>query len=709
MRFLFSVWTLTLIPALLAAGSSRADESERATTESGSELSWLADKTELRTFPLLPTLKIPGDVDADGISALTIRLSKLTPQGGTAEFVVDRSEVEFNEFGDAERVAPDRISTYPVQLERIHVADALGEGRCLFAIRFEGKAHVNRFYLVLSPGPITRDRLLIAAGDATPPALRTSIVEMGSRPELMELKFQEIISLESVGERQWIESFDRGDSLGLVSGSFQLPGLQVTQDGRPVRVEAYGRRDEQLRLGFDPNLLTRGPFGDVVVTTLMAYSHAPYDLRRRPLEDPAQKGRFIFDLLPAEDDKQQPFPVTRPNARLQFTLVTSPMGDDSDRLLIRTNGKLTHVTPLVDRERSRVLRLQQELAGAPLDWEVTEQVRSLIGFYPMVTAEDGHVRRLQLSGETIRPDVLQLLGALSGLRVLTLSEHPRYDSGETPLSLQHLSQLTHLHFRNIPIDDAVLQEVAHLRKLGYLRIELDSVQESSTVRGLQITDEGLKSIATLSELTHLRLQGSGITDAGVEHLLPLPGLKRLELYQTSATPKGLAAFVSENSAQDISLQTSRRDVAPHEEPQYLSVSIDQSQMSAVLNGTLATDEQLAALSGITNLRSLRIESPVITNEGLLRVSELRDLETLSVRRNPLVTAAALKILRSLPRLRTLSLNGCEGIDDRIVDVLAPFTELRELDLHRTKVSEQGFTELRSDLLNCKVLPERRGR
>jgi internalin A len=92
-----------------------------------------------------------------------------------------------------------------------------------------------------------------------------------------------------------------------------------------------------------------------------------------------------------------------------------------------------------------------------------------------------------------------------------------------------LQNLTELDLWDTKITDAGLKDVAKLQKLAYLNLGYT-----------QITAEGLKEVAKLQELTRLELAGTQITDAGLNEIAKLQKLKRLELYDTKITKTGVA-------------------------------------------------------------------------------------------------------------------------------------------------------------------------
>lgn len=134
-------------------------------------------------------------------------------------------------------------------------------------------------------------------------------------------------------------------------------------------------------------------------------------------------------------------------------------------------------------------------------------------------------------------------------RVAPIDLGPRLTivDGETHITLTGWDQQDYSVLRQWP-DVVVLQmanpdvtdqTLALLKSCPRLR-ELD-------VSGSQATDVGLEVLASLPQLEVLRLKNCRITDAGFrEHLLPHPGLLRLELSGTLVTPEAVREWRQAN-------------------------------------------------------------------------------------------------------------------------------------------------------------------
>jgi hypothetical protein len=200
-----------------------------------------------------------------------------------------------------------------------------------------------------------------------------------------------------------------------------------------------------------------------------------------------------------------------------------------------------------------------------------------------------------------------------------------------------------------------------------------------------------RDVATLiSKVTSLRridLRRSGISDADLEILSTLPYLEYLDLSEnekvTSEGCKWLPKFKSLSK---------------------LSLAHDQ-----------IGDDGLRAISGCRQLVGLDLRETGITDEGMTAVTELQHLNWLSIRGNKKVTDAGLKQLK-IRGLTTLECDetgvrghtlddapwsdslevlsaGSTTFDDDGAKNLSGFTQLKWLDLMKTRITDLGVKEL----------------
>ena len=198
--------------------------------------------------------------------------------------------------------------------------------------------------------------------------------------------------------------------------------------------------------------------------------------------------------------------------------------------------------------------------------------------------------------------------------------------------LARLKRLKSLTLRAPGCDDSVLEGLRGLTRL-----------ESLTV-SLKLTDAGLETIGSLRGLTSLRIEGQvDVTPAGLEHLASLEKLESLEI------------------------------------------------RSAGLQ-----DDQLAFLRRLPRLRTLELAGNRLTGAGMVHLTGLQELQTLSLSFNPALDDTGLAPLAKLQNLRQLSAQQV-GVTDAGLRHLRQMHQLRSLDLLGAPVSAQAMRRLREQL------------
>jgi hypothetical protein len=90
-----------------------------------------------------------------------------------------------------------------------------------------------------------------------------------------------------------------------------------------------------------------------------------------------------------------------------------------------------------------------------------------------------------------------------------------------------------LNLAGTHVSDAGLSTVSTMSNLTRLRLDRTA-----------ITDAGLVKLTKLKKLTYLNLYGTQVTDRGLNTLAVLPNLRHLYLYQTRVDPTAAAAFAA---------------------------------------------------------------------------------------------------------------------------------------------------------------------
>ena len=145
----------------------------------------------------------------------------------------------------------------------------------------------------------------------------------------------------------------------------------------------------------------------------------------------------------------------------------------------------------------------------------------------------GQSEGIQVSATPLTDDDLAGIGAASALRVLIVENSSSHISAAGIRHLAGLPNLEHLRLRGPGVDDAALAEIAKLTSLQILNIP----------RG-EFTDAGLQQLKSLPNLVQLRFGSPHVTDAGMTTLAELPALRRLHLIDVPITDEGLRVLAT---------------------------------------------------------------------------------------------------------------------------------------------------------------------
>lgn len=108
------------------------------------------------------------------------------------------------------------------------------------------------------------------------------------------------------------------------------------------------------------------------------------------------------------------------------------------------------------------------------------------------------------------------------------------------------------------------------------------------------------------------------------------------------------------------------------------------------SGRRFTDARLRSLTGLARFRSLSLYNTSVTDQGIRALAEASRLEEIHVV-SDIVTDECLPVLCSLPRLRSLLLDGVPKVTDRGIAALANARgDLHELYLNGTQLTDSGL-------------------
>jgi beta-lactamase regulating signal transducer with metallopeptidase domain len=319
------------------------------------------------------------------------------------------------------------------------------------------------------------------------------------------------------------------------------------------------------------------------------------------------------------------------------------------------------------------------------------------------------------------------LKPLKKLRHLRISAAVQRD-GTSQLAVPGMAQLAELlslEYLDLPsggMTDEHCEYVSRLKNLKHLRIG-----ESSDS---PITDAGLKHLAKLKNLESLYIGGAGITDDGLAHIGSLPQLKHLHpVYVPRVTNNGFAKLGALKSLETLFMPFQSRVTisalsrlnglsnlkyvifGSTKPPRRGEKALDISGLTQleILHLPPVRDKDLACLSDMKNLRWLRVVSPAtdgrtaragtVGKAGIAHLANVTSLEQLDIGSKAL-TDDGLVHLIGLHQLNNLNVYG--RFTDEAVVHLEEMKGLKALAIYSEKkedLSAQAKQRLKRNLPN----------
>jgi hypothetical protein len=191
--------------------------------------------------------------------------------------------------------------------------------------------------------------------------------------------------------------------------------------------------------------------------------------------------------------------------------------------------------------------------GASFDHRLAtfKQVSKIKGYLNSVLSQS--VRKPLIPAEEVPPANAHDISALraKGVLVIPVGAETNYLSvnfvnareatdNDISLLLPMKNQLIWLNLGRTKITDEGLKTIGQLSNLSQLNLE-----------HTRITNTGLAHLTTLSQLALLNLIGNDIDDEGIKHLSRLPKLEKLHLYQTKVTSDGVRTLLHDRPKIEI--------------------------------------------------------------------------------------------------------------------------------------------------------------
>jgi hypothetical protein len=141
----------------------------------------------------------------------------------------------------------------------------------------------------------------------------------------------------------------------------------------------------------------------------------------------------------------------------------------------------------------------------------------------------GQSDRIQIEQTPLTDDDLQRLAGLANLRELLVDHAQSTITAAGIKRLAELPRLEHLRLRGPGLDNAAVAAIAELKSLRIVNVPR-----------ARFGDEGLASLRSLPNLQQLRFGSPHVSNAGMQVLRDLPSLRHLHLIDVPITGDGLA-------------------------------------------------------------------------------------------------------------------------------------------------------------------------
>jgi hypothetical protein len=223
--------------------------------------------------------------------------------------------------------------------------------------------------------------------------------------------------------------------------------------------------------------------------------------------------------------------------------------------------------------------------------------------------------------------------------------------------------------------------------------------------------QGWATLKPLTALTHI-CTPYGLTDAEMAGIATLATVDEMEMIATKLTDAGLASIARLRNLQVLHLEGTMMMT-----DEGLKVLTTLPRLRHLRLSGHFTDRGLAYLAAAPAIKTLWLETPRATEEGLQSLAQIRSLERLTVPWLDHITHRSMVFLRAMPRLKALgvgaaaypdravaalaslpnlevlALKGSPALTDRALPPLAAMPKLRALEIYNSRITEQGLASL----------------
>lgn len=367
-----------------------------------------------------------------------------------------------------------------------------------------------------------------------------------------------------------------------------------------------------------------------------------------------------------------------------------------------SNQSLSAAEPLAPTASGSPLAVSTVLDVSATDIDAAKKRIASLGSVAKLTMEgDKLVEIVITEGSQLTPSDFDLFGKLTDLRKFQVL-NCRALNTEIAAKLNGLKQLKSLALTNTVIDDVAVENIV---KSFPALIELDlssnanmssqilkPISEMTQLQQLllvqnRINEIGTRRLTKLQELKVVDLRGNmEAGDMTMEVLAALPKLKALKHRSTAVSDYGMELLSKNTTIENMLIQ----DFAiTGQSGQHLAKLSKLSQLEIIRCQGFGNDGVLA-LKGMNLQRLTLRDLPVVDDSSMEVFKELPKLRRLYIHEISGITDSGLENLAGAPTLELLDIWSVPGMTDASMGVIAALTNLKELSIRSTSVSDAAM-------------------
>jgi hypothetical protein len=211
---------------------------------------------------------------------------------------------------------------------------------------------------------------------------------------------------------------------------------------------------------------------------------------------------------------------------------------------------------------------------------------------------------------------------------------------------------------------------------------------SVRLQGPQCGDEALQAACRLPWLEELVVVNTAVTDAGAEDLGRLKRLRSLDLRLNRITARPLRHIGGMTELRELKLAMRLSPVALRDGDMAFLKRMSKLE-DLMLPSPHLTDAWLVYIEDLKSLKALQLYDMAITTDGLHHLRGLSNLTTLGLHGTRVTSLAPLRPLENLTYLCL----AYTPVDDSDLDDLRDWPKLGQLDVRKTRVTDDGVADL----------------